>query len=58
MPLSKKLKSGDRVEILTSEKIRPSANWMDYATTARARGKIKSTLNAEKKMHRKRSLST
>ena len=49
VPLNKKLKSGDRVEILTSEKIRPSANWMDYATTARARGKIKSTLNAEKK---------
>ena len=49
VPLSKKLKSGDRVEILTSEKIRPSANWMDYTTTARARSKIKSTLNAEKK---------
>ena len=49
VPLSKKLKSGDRVEILTSDKIKPSANWMDYATTARARSKIKSTLNAEKK---------
>ena len=49
VPLSKKLKSGDRVEILKSEKIKPSANWMDYATTARARSKIKSTLNAEKK---------
>ena len=49
VPLSKKLKSGDRVEILTSDKIIPSANWMDYATTARARSKIKSTLNAEKK---------
>ena len=49
VPLNKKLKSGDRVEILKSEKIKPSANWMDYATTARARSKIKSTLNAEKK---------
>lgn len=49
VPLNKKLKSGDRVEILTSDKIRPSANWMDYATTARAKSKIKSTLNAEKK---------
>ena len=47
VPLSKKLKSGDRVEILKSEKIKPSANWMDYATTARARSKIKSTLNKE-----------
>lgn len=49
VPLNKKLKSGDRVEILTSDKIRPSANWMDYATTARAKSKIKSALNAEKK---------
>ena len=50
VPLSKKLKSGDRVEILTSDKIIPSSNWMDYATTAKARSKIKSTLNAEKKV--------
>ena len=50
VPLSKKLKSGDRVEILKSDKIRPSSNWMDYATTAKARSKIKSTLNAEKKV--------
>ncbi|MEO2056403.1 MAG: RelA/SpoT family protein [Flavobacteriaceae bacterium] len=49
VPLNTKLKSGDRVEILTSEKIRPNANWMDYATTARAKNKIKSALNAEKK---------
>ncbi len=49
VPLNTKLKSGDRVEILTSEKIRPNANWMDYATTARAKSKIKSALNAEKK---------
>ena len=49
VPLNAKLKSGDRVEILTSEKIRPNANWMDYATTARAKSKIKSALNAEKK---------
>ena len=49
VPLNTKLKSGDRVEILTSEKIRPNANWMDYATTARAKSKIKSALNTEKK---------
>ena len=49
VPLNTKLKSGDRVEILTSEKIRPNANWMDYATTARAKSKIKSALNSEKK---------
>ncbi|MEM9680309.1 MAG: RelA/SpoT family protein, partial [Bacteroidota bacterium] len=49
VPLSHELQSGDRVEILTSENAKPNANWLDYATTARARSKIKSSLNAEKK---------
>lgn len=49
MPLSHELQSGDRVEILTSENAKPNANWLDYATTARARSKIKSALNADTK---------
>ena len=49
VPLNYKLQSGDRVEILTSEKTKPNANWLDYATTARAKNKIKSSLNDEKK---------
>lgn len=49
MPLSHELQSGDRVEILTSESAKPNANWLDYATTARARSKIKSALNAHTK---------
>ena len=49
VPLNYKLQSGDRVEILTSEKTKPTANWLDYATTARAKNKIKSSLNDEKK---------
>ncbi|MGF1554732.1 RelA/SpoT family protein [Paucihalobacter sp.] len=49
VPLSYVLQSGDRVEILTSENAKPNANWLDYATTARARSKIKSSLNADKK---------
>jgi GTP pyrophosphokinase len=49
MPLSHELQSGDRVEILTSENAKPNANWLDYATTARARSKIKSALNAHTK---------
>lgn len=49
VPLSHVMQSGDRIEILTSENVKPNANWLDYATTARARGKIKSSLNAEKK---------
>lgn len=49
VPLSHEVKSGDQVEIITSEKAKPSANWLDYATTARARSKIKSSLKDEKK---------
>jgi len=49
VPLSHTLKSGDQVEIITSESAKPNPNWLDYATTARARGKIKSLLKEETK---------
>ncbi|MBP2830557.1 bifunctional (p)ppGpp synthetase/guanosine-3',5'-bis(diphosphate) 3'-pyrophosphohydrolase [Aquimarina sp. U1-2] len=49
VPLSYELKSGDQVEIITSTKSKPSSSWLDYATTARARSKIKSALRDEKK---------
>ncbi len=49
VPLSHVLKSGDQVEIITSEKARPNANWLDYATTGRALSKIKSSLKEEQK---------
>ncbi len=49
VPLSSKLKSGDQVEIITSETAKPNQNWLDYAHTARARSKIKSSLREEKK---------
>tara|TARA_B110001450_G_scaffold237882_1_gene244480 strand:- start:2379 stop:4583 length:2205 start_codon:yes stop_codon:yes gene_type:complete len=50
VPLSHVLKSGDQVEIITSENTRPTANWLDYVTTSRAKTKIKSSLNDEKKL--------
>jgi len=49
VPLSHELESGDRIEIMTSENAKPNANWLDYATTARARSKIKSALNEDTK---------
>ncbi len=49
VPLSHELQSGDQVDILTSENSKPNSNWLDYATTARARGKIKSSLKEENK---------
>ncbi len=49
VPLSHELVSGDQVDILTSESAKPNSNWLDYATTARARSKIKSALREDKK---------
>ncbi|WP_339839969.1 RelA/SpoT family protein [uncultured Maribacter sp.] len=49
VPLNTTLSSGDQVEIITSEQATPNQNWLDYATTARARAKIKSVLREEKK---------
>ena len=48
-PLSQELKSGDQVEVITSEKSKPSANWLNYVTTGRAISKIKSSLKDEQK---------
>ena len=47
--LSRVLKSGDQVEIITSSNAKPTKNWLDYATTARARTKIKSALKEKRK---------
>ncbi|ARN77346.1 RelA/SpoT family protein [Nonlabens spongiae] len=49
VPLSHELKSGDQVDIITSENQRPTKNWLDYAQTARARSKIKSALKQDQK---------
>lgn len=50
VPLSHQLKSGDQVEIITSDKAKPNANWIDYATSGRAISKIKSSLKEEEKL--------
>jgi len=49
VPLSHELQSGDQVDILTSDTAKPTANWLEYATTARARSKIKSALKEDRK---------
>lgn len=49
VPLSHPLKSGDQIEIITSLKQKPKPDWLNYVTTARAKGKIKSALKEEKK---------
>ena len=50
VPLSKELKSGDQVEVITSNAAKPRANWLEYAITSKARSNIKSSLNEQKKI--------
>jgi len=49
VPLSHELKSGDQVEILTSEKQTPKYEWLNYVTTAKAKSRIKETFKKERK---------
>jgi len=49
VPLSHLLKSGDQVDIMTSENVKPTVNWLDFVVTSKAKSKIKSSLNIEKK---------
>ena len=47
------LKSGDQVEILTSKNQKLSPEWLDFVTTAKARGKIKQLLRKEERTNQK-----
>ena len=49
VPLSHTLKSGDQVEIITSDNVKPNVNWLNFVETSKAKSKIKSSLNDEKK---------
>lgn len=49
VPISHKLRSGDQVEIITSNKQKPSEDWLNFVVTAKARTKIKDSLKEEKK---------
>ncbi len=50
VPLSYKLKSGDQIKIIKSDNTKPSANWLDYVKTSRAKAKIRIALKEEKKL--------
>ncbi|MGB3947199.1 MAG: bifunctional (p)ppGpp synthetase/guanosine-3',5'-bis(diphosphate) 3'-pyrophosphohydrolase [Bacteroidia bacterium] len=49
VPLSYQLKSGDQVEILTSNKQTPKEDWLSYVVTANAKSKIKNALKEERR---------
>lgn len=47
-PLSHELKSGDQVEIITSEKQTPKYEWMNYVTTVKAKTCLKEVFREER----------
>src|SRR5215813_12913453 len=49
VPISHKLRSGDQVEIITSNKQKPSEDWLTFVVTAKAKSKIKDALKEEKR---------
>jgi GTP pyrophosphokinase len=49
VPIKKKLKSGDIVEILTSPNQKPSKDWLNYVTSSRAKNKIRSYLRSQQR---------
>lgn len=46
-PLSRELKSGDTVEIITAARQRPNRDWLGFVKTSRARGRIKQWIRKE-----------
>ena len=50
VPLSYSLKSGDQIEILTSNKQSPKEDWINFVVTAKAKSKIKHALKEQRKI--------
>lgn len=49
VPIGHKLRSGDQIEIITSNKQKPSEDWLPLVVTAKARSRIKDALREEKR---------
>ncbi|MCD4720886.1 MAG: bifunctional (p)ppGpp synthetase/guanosine-3',5'-bis(diphosphate) 3'-pyrophosphohydrolase [Desulfobacula sp.] len=49
MPLTHQLKTGDKIEILTTKGHTPSPDWLNFVKTVKARTKIRSWINAREK---------
>ncbi|MGK7395259.1 MAG: RelA/SpoT family protein [Candidatus Cyclobacteriaceae bacterium M3_2C_046] len=50
VPLNYKLKNGDQIEILTSNKQKPSEDWLRLVVTTKAKSKIKDALKEDRKL--------
>ncbi len=53
VPISYKLKSGDQVEILTSNTLRVEPSWIKFVTTAKAKNKIEVILRRQRREQQK-----
>lgn len=49
VPLSHRLKSGDQIEVITSDKQTPKEEWFGFVITARAKTQIKAFVKEERK---------
>lgn len=49
VPINYKLKTGDQVEILTSNKQKPNEGWLSFVITSKGRTRIKDELKEQKK---------
>ena len=49
VPISHKLRSGDQVEIITSNKHKPNEDWLHIVITAKAKSRIKDALKEDKR---------
>ena len=47
--INHKLHSGDQIEIITSNKQKPTEDWLNFVVTAKAKSKIKDALKEEKR---------
>jgi len=47
-PLRQRLENGDQVEILTAKNAKPSPNWIQFATTSKAKTSIRNFIRNEK----------
>ncbi len=54
VPLSHKLQSGDQVEVLTSKSQHVQASWINFVSTAKAKGKIEAILRRENRETQKK----
>lgn len=57
-PFKQKLKTGDQVEIITSESQTPKNEWKDIVITAKAKTKIKDALKKVRKLFIKKGINT